>query len=102
MPITPTLARLFLREAENRMAAIRGAADDDNGPGYEVIAREAHGLKGASQHVPAARFTDGADRLEQAALAGEEQEVRAAIEDLVRQWESLRDQVNRLTGNDTD
>jgi len=100
--VTPTLARLFLGEAESRMASIRGTADEGHEPDYEAIAREAHGLKGASQHLPEPQFTDTASRLEQAALSGQEPEVRAAIEDLVAQWEPLRQRLDHLADDGTD
>ncbi|MDZ7829423.1 MAG: response regulator [Halofilum sp. (in: g-proteobacteria)] len=95
--VTPTLARLFLQETESRIEAILSAAAEEP-PGNDKIANEAHGIKGASQHLPAANFTGSASRLEQAALAGEEQEVRAAIEDLLSRWKSLRREIDRLAG----
>jgi len=98
--VTPTLARLFLQEAEDRMESIRGAADADDEPGHAAIAREAHGLKGASQHVPAAEFTACAARLEQAARDHDDATVRSEIGELDQQWRALRGQLARLAGGE--
>lgn len=95
--VTPVLARLFLHEAGKRLEAMHAALAQEP-PALSPIAAEAHGLKGASQHLPAGALTRSADRLEQSARNGDEQAVRTEMETLAQEWAQLRERLESFAG----
>lgn len=95
--VTPVLARLFLREAGKRLEAMHAALARDP-PALPPVAAEAHGLKGASQHLPADALTRSAARLEESARNGNEEAVRAEMETLEQEWVQLRERLEFITG----
>ena len=98
--LTPTLARLFLREGRQRIESIRAAIGRDT-PDLDRVAREAHGLKGASQHVPAGALARCVERLERAARDGDLQAARREVEALRHDWSRVRRELETTsTGGD--
>ncbi|MHB8415765.1 MAG: hybrid sensor histidine kinase/response regulator [Acidiferrobacteraceae bacterium] len=86
----PAFARVFVNEADGRIASLRTAlAHADS----ETVAREAHTLKSTALHFAAADLSKAASRVESLARAGQLVQVQAIVPDLEMYYGELRAQL---------
>ena len=86
----PAFARVFVNEADGRIASLRTALAKADG---ETVAREAHTLKSTALHFAAADLSDTASRVESLARAGQLVQVQAIVPDLEMYYGELRAQL---------
>jgi two-component system sensor histidine kinase/response regulator len=86
------IACAFLDDIPKRIAAIRGCLDAGDLKGAE---RQAHTIKGASANVSGDALAKQAAKLERAGKAGDSEAVRAGLGELLRQFEQLKQVMER-------
>ncbi|MCC7366946.1 MAG: Hpt domain-containing protein [Chloroflexi bacterium] len=85
--MVPRLVSVFLREAEGLILEAREALAADD---LVRVARAAHGLRGSGSFVGAARLTEEARLLEQAADRQERSELEAGVDRLAATFGETR------------
>lgn len=91
------IAREFLAEAPVRITAIRQALAEIR---LDVLALQAHALKGASGATGALRLSQAAANLEIASRSNAEKDLLALIEDVAEQFEMVRVALLELIANE--
>lgn len=96
--IDPRLKEIFLKESRRRLQEMRATMENES-PDCEVLARNAHSLKGSSRHVGGGHVPIIAHRLEVAAQSGDNSGIRKNFSELERACEKLW---QRLQGDSRD
>lgn len=91
------IAAEFLTEAPARTTAIRQALAEKQ---LDVVALQAHALKGASGAVGALRLSQATAKLEIAARTKSEMDLPALLEEVAEQFEIVRDALLELIANE--
>lgn len=86
----PNVAKIFVAETEQRLAALQRGIDDED---IARVSREAHTLKGASAHFNAQAMRNAAIEIEQLAARGDLKNARAPFAKLQEAFKSLQAQL---------
>lgn len=96
-PADPELARIFLKEAENRIAAIRWTLAGEQAD-LAIVSRNAHALKSASRHFAADTLSESASRLEHVAYSEDAAAVRSAFSAVEAAWRDTEPMLRESAG----
>lgn len=87
---SPSVAKIFVAEATQRLAALQRGIDNDD---IECVSREAHTLKGASAHFNAQAMRDAATEIERLAACGDLKSARVPLSELQKAFKTLHAQL---------
>jgi two-component system, sensor histidine kinase and response regulator len=89
--ILRTLVETFLEDFPGRMVLLRNSVDRCDA---QAAANQAHAVKGAAANMGGMALSEAAARMEQAGKAGRTQELAGLLQQLERQFEILKNEMN--------